>query len=446
MPKIRLTDRKAKTIKAGTGSVAHGGVAGLSLVPSKKADGAGSWVLEYRDAVTGRRCRDTLGHFPQMSIAEAGGIATERRAIAAQGKSPRMRDAQLQAEERQAAENTLEAVCRDFFQGCLDRGVWRNKAEIEKRMRRLEIYVFPMLGSRPIRDVSAFELVTCLQTPVKAKTIGKRVQTTLKASKGVWLDSPEVGTKILGFLNQVFLHAEALGMRSNNPIPAVRQGLGEVVDTRQKSDRHYPSMPYQNVPAFVKKVLGRERLTDGQQMLLLQILMAARSGAIRMMQWRDVDLAAGVWKLPARSELAKTESDTFFPLTPKVRALLTQRWEAAEQYGGASGLVFQSKRTGKAYSDVALLAVMKTAAERYGREILVSDIAGKLAVPHGFRSSFRVWATENKADDRSAEMQLGHVVGDEVRQAYDRAVLLEQRRELMTRWEQYVFSATGGEE
>ena len=117
MPKIRLTDRKAKTIKAGTGSVAHGGVAGLSLVPSKKADGAGSWVLEYRDAVTGRRCRDTLGHFPQMSIAEAGGIATERRAIAAQGKSPRMRDAQLQAEERQAAENTLEAVCRDFFQG-----------------------------------------------------------------------------------------------------------------------------------------------------------------------------------------------------------------------------------------------------------------------------------------------------------------------------------------
>ena len=57
-----------------------------------------------------------------------------------------------------------------------------------------------------------------------------------------------------------------------------------------------------------------------------------------------------------------------------------------------------------------------------------------------------MWATENKADDRSAEMQLGHVVGDEVRQAYDRAVLLEQRRELMTRWEQYVFSATGGEE
>ena len=44
------------------------------------------------------------------------------------------------------------------------------------------------------------------------------------------------------------------------------------------------------------------------------------------------------------------------------------------------------------------------------------------------------------------ESRLGHVVGDEVRQAYDRAVLLEQRRELMTRWEQYVFSATGGEE
>ncbi len=62
---------------------------------------------------------------------------------------------------------------------------------------------------------------------MKAKTIGKRVQTTLKASKGVWLDSPEVGTKILGFLNQVFLHAEALGMRSNNPFPLFGKDWGK---------------------------------------------------------------------------------------------------------------------------------------------------------------------------------------------------------------------------
>ena len=440
MATIRLTDRRAKTIKAGSGTIAHGGVGGLSLAPSKKEDGKGSWIVEYRDAVTGRRCRDTLGHYPQMSIAEAGRVAAERKEQAAQGKSPRMLDAQSMAAEKQAAENTLEMMCRAYFQKCLARGVWRNQAEIKKRMRRLEIYVFPLLGNRPIRDVSAFEIVNCLQTPVREKKIGVRVRVSLKDSKGVWIDSPEVGNKILEFLNQVFQHAEALGMRDNNPIPAVRRGLGEVKDTRQKSERRYPSMPYSRLPAFVEAVLGDERLTDGKQILLIQILTAARTGAVRMMKWEDVDLVEGVWKLPARSELAKTESDRFFPLTPEVARLLTQRKMEAERIGEAAGLVFKNKRDGGAYSEMVVTAIMKAVAASGGIDLLKSDIVGKLAVPHGFRASFRTWATDRGFDDRWAETQLCHVFGNEVQQAYDRGSLVEQRRAMMAGWEAFVMS------
>ena len=440
MATVRLTDRRAKTIKAGGGTIAHGGVGGLALTPSKKEDCKGSWIVEYKDAITGKRCRDTLGHYPQMGIAEAGRVAAERKEQAAQGKSPRMLDAQSMAAEKQAAESTLETMCREYFQKCLERGVWRNQAEIKKRMRRLEIYVFPLLGSRPIRDVSAFEIVNCLQTPVREKKIGVRVRVSLKDSKGVWIDSPEVGNKILEFLNQVFQHAEALGMRDSNPIPAVRRGLGEVKDTRQKSERRYPSLPYSRLPAFVEAVLGDERLTDGKQILLIQILTAARTGAVRMMKWEDVDLVEGVWKLPARSELAKTESDRFFPLTPEVARLLTQRKMEAERIGEAAGLVFKNKRDGGAYSEMVVTAIMKAVAASGGIDLLKSDIVGKLAVPHGFRASFRTWATDRGFDDRWAETQLCHVFGNEVQQAYDRGSLVEQRRAMMAGWEAFVMS------
>ena len=60
------------------------------------------------------------------------------------------------------------------------------------------------------------------------------------------------------------------------------------------------------------------------------------------------------------------------------------------------------------------------------------------AVPHGLRSSFRSWAAEQGADWATAEASLGHSVGSTVEQAYMRSDLLEQRRELMQQWADYL--------
>ena len=56
------------------------------------------------------------------------------------------------------------------------------------------------------------------------------------------------------------------------------------------------------------------------------------------------------------------------------------------------------------------------------------------AVPHGLRSTFRVWATEQGYDHRMAEIALAHWQGDETERAYQRSDMLERRRAMMESW------------
>lgn len=54
---------------------------------------------------------------------------------------------------------------------------------------------------------------------------------------------------------------------------------------------------------------------------------------------------------------------------------------------------------------------------------------------HGFRSSFRDWASETTNHPRElAEMALAHTIENKVEAAYRRGDLLEKRRSLMDVW------------
>ena len=64
------------------------------------------------------------------------------------------------------------------------------------------------------------------------------------------------------------------------------------------------------------------------------------------------------------------------------------------------------------------------------------------AVPHGFRYSFRDWATEKTGYHRDViEAALAHQVANKVEAAYFRTDLLEKRRKLMQEWADYLVFA-----
>ena len=109
------------------------------------------------------------------------------------------------------------------------------------------------------------------------------------------------------------------------------------------------------------------------------------------------------------------------PMSAQVEALLREAWE----YSGGGELVFPAPRSGDVMSDMTFTQLL--------RRLEIP------AVPHGFRSSFRVWAAEKSgAPWAVCENALAHNVGNGVEQAYMRSDLFQQRRQLMQQWADYI--------
>lgn len=56
-----------------------------------------------------------------------------------------------------------------------------------------------------------------------------------------------------------------------------------------------------------------------------------------------------------------------------------------------------------------------------------SDTPGRVATLHGFRPSFRDWASENGYTRDLAERVLAHTIANKVESAYHRTDLIKQR-------------------
>ena len=77
-----------------------------------------------------------------------------------------------------------------------------------------------------------------------------------------------------------------------------------------------------------------------------------------------------------------------------------------------------------------------------GRVGYLDRQSGRPAVPHGLRSTFRVWVAEETEYPREmAEMALAHTVGNEVERAYLRSDMVEKRRGMMEAWDRFLRSS-----
>jgi integrase len=96
--------------------------------------------------------------------------------------------------------------------------------------------------------------------------------------------------------------------------------------------------------------------------------------------------------------------------------------------GGCHGLVFQL-RSVTAYTDMAMTKLLGDANVKVTSQVEL--------LPHGFRSSFRDWASERGYPRDLAEKALAHMIKNQTEAAYHRTDLLEQRREMMDAWERH---------
>jgi len=413
MPK-QAKELKAIQVKrlSGPGRHAVGGTpAGLSLNITET--GARSWI--FRVTVGRNRRHIGLGPYPEVSLAEAREKALDMKRKISAGIDPveerQVERAALAVEQRQRTtfEDAFERYYEEKVQGEL-----KNAKHIKQWRSTLTTYAFPVIGNKAVATITVEDILAVLR-PIwstkneTASRVRQRIEAVLDWSKVMGLCEGENPARWKGNLQQI--------LPSPNKV--------------QKENR-YPAVALDEIADWFR--LLRERDGIAARALEFLTLTAARSGEIRGALWDEIDLANGIWTIPA--DRMKAGREHRVPLSSAAVELLTTQPKLL-----GCPFIFPSPKNGQ-MSDMTISAVMRriqAAEEKGGRPGFLDPRSRRPAVPHGLRSSFRDWSAERTNYPRDmAEMALAHNVGSDVERAYRRGDMVEKRRGMMEEWARFI--------
>jgi len=396
-----ITDLHARNIEAGAKPVFDGLAKGLRL-ESTSTKGRGKWILRFVSPVTGKRRDYGLGIYPEVSVDKARLRALATREIIREGRDPVAERAINKTVRRAEADALTFKQAAEKVHGEQKPG-WKNPKHADQWINTLTTYAFPTIGEKKLADLQPSDFAELLRP--------------------IWLTKAETASRVRQRCETVMKWAWAHGKVTSNPVSVVEHLLPQQPGKRERT-AHHPSMPWREVPTFIENMLrnGSENVT--RSLLEFVILTAARSGEARLMEWSEVDLEAKTWTVPAARMKAGVRHRVALS-DRAVEILNAQRKKHPE-----GELVFRAPRGG-GLSDMALTKFLRD--KNAG-----SSEPGKIATAHGFRSSFRDWASEHGYARDLAERALAHTIVNKSEAAYHRTDLLEQRRPMMEAWADYV--------
>lgn len=407
-----LTDTQIKKARAEAKPVRLYDERGLYIEVRATADGGASkwWRFKYRFG--GKEKLLSLGTYPDTSLATARSKRDKAREQVAQGIDPSAARKATEASRTAAAEGSFEVVAREWHEVIHQKKV--SEGHAARTLIRLEQDVFPWLGGRPIGEVTAPEL---LQTLRRIESRGA-VETAHRAKQAC---------------GQVFRYAIATGRADRNPATDLKDALKPVI---------VEHMPAITDPKRVGELLRAIAAYKGHQVtraaLQLAPLVFVRPGELRKAEWSELDLDGAEWRIP--SERIKRTKQEKASGAPHVVPLSTQAVEILRDLKPLtdySRFVFPSLRTReRPMSDAAVLAALR----RMG--FPKDEMTG-----HGFRAMARTLLAERLGVDEAAiEAQLAHGVRDTLGRAYNRTTFIEQRRQMMQAWADYLDKLRDGAE
>jgi integrase len=369
--------------------------------------GGKSWLFRFMLNGTAREMG--LGPVHTIGLAEARERAIAARKLRLDGIDPL--DARKAEKARKAAEAAAEAAALVTFkkaaQGYIEdnKAAWRNAKHAWQWSATLDAHVYPVIGDIAVSTVNTGHVTKILMP--------------------IWSTKAETAARVRGRIETVLDYAKVHGWRTGENPARWKGHLDNALPARAKVSKveHHAALPWAEIGAFMIE-LEKE---DGVAALAFRftILTAARTAEVIGALWSEIDTKAAIWTVPA--ERMKGGQEHRVPLSDDALTVLRQAAKLRKDEA-KDGPIFPGGKGGRAstgLSNMAMLAVLR----RMGREDLTV---------HGFRSTFRDWASETTRHEHAAvEKALAHAIGSKVEAAYRRGDLLEKRRPLMNDWAKF---------
>ena len=377
--------------------------------PYKLADGGGLylhvktagkyWRYKYRFA--GKEKLLALGTYPDISLADARKLHQAARENLADGIDPSSHKKTKKSADQSSSANSFEAVALEWSK------TRSKKADsTEKRQRALlEKDLFPFIGSRPIADIDAPELLKTLR---KIENRGA-IETAHRANR---------------LAGQIFRYAIVTGRSKHNPSIDLKDALTQPIKSHRKSITD-PA----EVGPLMAAIKNYQATPVVMAALQLSPLFLCRPGELRHLEWAEVNFAEARIELPASK--MKTKEPHIIPLASQAVAILKE----LQPISGRGKYVFPSARgASRPLSDNGVRTALRTL-----------GYTNDQICPHGFRAMGRTILDEvlNFPVDW-IEHQIAHSVKDVNGRAYNRTKHLPQRKKMMQAWADYLDGLANG--
>jgi integrase len=374
-----LTDSLVRSVKRSDHprKLSDGGGLHLLVAPN----GGRYWRYSYR--FDGKQKTLALGVYPDVGLAKARARHREARVLLVNGVDP--------AAEKQTSGKTFEVIAREWHDH------WkagRHERHAHYVLKRLEADIFPEIGSLPLSEIPTSAFRNAVQK------IEKR-------------GAADIAKRVLQTCSQIMRYAVAHDLTTRNPVADVKPG--DVLKPHKR--RNFPRVDAEELPDLLHAIdtyVGAEHTRLALQLMALTFV---RTSELIGACWSEFDTKAARWNIPAERMKMKT---------PHIVPLSKQSLELVEKLRNVSfdrALVFPGDvNPKKPMSNNTILFALYRMGYR-----------GRMT-GHGFRGVASTILHEQGWPHEHIELQLAHQERDDTSAAYNHALYLKPRAEMMQAW------------
>lgn len=370
----------------------------LGLTIYVAPNGIKSW--HFRFTWLGKQARISLGTYPEVGLKEARARRDEAREVVASGMDPRESRKEKKAQLVNAHGHSLRRVYEEwiaFRKGSLKPGSLRIICN------SMELDWLPTFGNRQIASITRSEIVAMIRRIEKRGSVTTAVKTRQR-------------------LSQIFRYAIATGIIETNPTAEMYS-----VTERIGHHQHFPFLPFSELPETMAAIQACAAGQQAKSAFMMMIYCASRPGEVRHAMWSEIDFETATWTIPAGK--MKMRRDHAVPLPRQAIDLL----KAMLPITGHHQYVFVHRSDPK-----------KPISTNYANSVIeLAGLTGKQS-PHGFRHLFSTEMNGRGYNRDWIERQLAHADTSVVRDVYNHATYMEQRRPTMQDWADLVTPGDNG--